>query len=32
MMKPYEKTGRYNQIFYFKDNPKLKIPKKLIIN
>ncbi len=32
MMKPYEKTGRYNQIFYFKDNPKLEIPKKLIIN
>lgn len=32
MMKSYEKTGRYNQIFYFKDNPRLEIPKKLIIN
>ena len=32
MMKPYEKTGRYNQIFYFKDNPKLEVPKKLVIN
>lgn len=32
MMKPYEKTGRYNQIFYFKDNPSLKIPNGLTIN
>lgn len=32
MMKPYEKTGRYNKIFYFKDNPRLVIPKKLILD
>jgi len=31
-MKPYEKTGRYNKIFYFKDNPRLVIPKKLILD
>lgn len=31
MMKPYEKTGRYNKIFYFKDSPKLVVPKSLII-
>lgn len=30
MMKPYEKTGRYNKIFYFKDNPNLIVPKRLI--
>lgn len=29
MMKPYEKTGRYNKIFYFKDNPQLPVPKGL---
>lgn len=27
MMKPYEKTGRYNKVFYFKDNPDLVVPK-----
>lgn len=32
MMKPYEKTGRYNQIFYFKDNPRLEVPRKLIVD
>lgn len=32
MMQPYEKTGRYNKIFYFKENPSLKIPNSLIIN
>lgn len=32
MMQPYEKTGRYNQIFYFKENPSLKIPNGLTIN
>lgn len=32
MMSPYEKTGRYNKIFYFKENPNLPIPQKLIIN
>lgn len=32
MMKPYEKTGRYNKILYFKDNPNLIIPKKMVIN
>lgn len=32
MMKPYEKTGRYNKIFYFKDSIALPIPKKLIID
>ena len=31
MMKPYEKTGRFNKIFYFKDNPKLVVPQGLII-
>lgn len=32
MMKPYEKTGRYNKIFYFKDNPRLEVPRKLIVD
>ena len=32
MMKAYEKTGRYNKIFYFKDNPSLKLPNKLVID
>lgn len=31
MMKPYENTGRFNKIFYFKDSPRLAVPKKLII-
>lgn len=31
MMKPYELTGRFNKIFYFKDSPKLTVPKKLAI-
>lgn len=31
MMKPYEKTGRYNKIFYFKDNPKLAVPNGLVV-
>ena len=31
MMKPYELTGRFNKIFYFKDSPKLVVPKKLVI-
>lgn len=31
MMKPYEKTGRYNKIFYFKEG-KNPIPKGLTIN
>lgn len=31
MMKPYELTGRFNKIFYFKDSPKLAVPKKLVI-
>lgn len=31
MMKPYEKTGRFNKIFYFKDG-KTKIPNSLTIN
>lgn len=32
MMSPYEKTGRYNKIFYFKESRKLKIPNSLLIN
>lgn len=32
MMKAYEKTGRYNKIIYFKDNPKVVVPLKLNIN
>lgn len=32
MMSPYEKTGRYNRIFYFKENPNLISPQKLILN
>lgn len=32
MMKPYEKTGRYNKVIYFKDSPKLIVPAKLNIN
>ena len=32
MMKPYEKLGRYNKVFYFKDKPNLKVPDKLIID
>lgn len=32
MMKPYEKTGRFNKIFYFKENPNLNVPNKLLIN
>lgn len=31
MMKPYEKTGRYNKIFYFKDGTT-RIPNSLTIN
>lgn len=31
MMKPYENTGRYNKIFYFKEG-NVKIPKGLTIN
>ena len=31
MMKPYEKTGRYNKIFYFKEG-SIQIPKGLTIN
>lgn len=32
MMSPYEKTGRYNKVFYFKDNPKLIVPKGIVFN
>lgn len=32
MMSPYEKTGRYNKVFYFKDNPKLIVPKNIVFN
>lgn len=32
MMKPYEKTGRYTKIFYFKESQSLKIPNSLTIN
>lgn len=32
MMDAYEKTGRFNKIFYFKDNPALVIPRKLVID
>lgn len=32
MMRPYEKTGRFNRIFYFKENPNLRIPNNLIVN
>lgn len=32
MMKPYDNSGRYTKIFYFKDNPALALPKSLTIN
>lgn len=32
MMSPYEKTGRFNKVLYFKDNPKLPVPKNVIVN
>lgn len=32
LMKPYEKTGRYNQIYYFKDSPQLPVPKGVVID
>lgn len=32
MMPPYEKTGRYTRVFYFKDNPQLQVPKKIVFN
>lgn len=32
MMDAYEKTGRYNKIFYFKDNPCLRVPNGLTLN
>lgn len=32
MMKPYEKTSRYNKVFYFKESPTLMVPKNLIID
>lgn len=31
MMSPYDKTGRFNKIFYFKDSPRLAVPKGLVI-
>ena len=32
MMKPFEDTGRYTKILYFKDSPKLAVPKSLKID
>lgn len=32
MMKPKEKTGRFNKILYFKDNPKLVVPQAIKFN
>lgn len=32
MMKPYEKIGRYNKVFYFKESPKLKVPIGISVN
>lgn len=32
MMKPYEDTGRYNKILYFKDNPNLNTPKGIVFD
>lgn len=32
MMKPYEKTGRFNKVYYFKDNPNLILPKGVVID
>ena len=32
MMRPYEQTGRFNKIFYFKENKNLRIPNALKIN
>ncbi len=32
MMQPYEKTNRYNKIYYFKDSKSLRVPNNLIID
>lgn len=32
MMKPKDKTGRFNKILYFKDNPKLPVPRAIKFN
>lgn len=32
MMRPEEDEGRYNKIIYFKENPRIQLPKKLIVN
>ena len=32
MMRPNEDEGRYNKIIYFKDNPRIQIPRSLIVN